>query len=829
MGNMTLHAEGTPVCSFQSSAKVPIESLKAYFAPTQSGSGDPSPSNVRPISGWTGLSVMQSGKNLYDVTDITYGKWVSTNGYVNNVAYGCISSNKIPIKAGSTINVTVFGDTLYSKSIVLYDLDGTFSLRAHNTNTTTLSYTVSKNYLFALQIANGTNTQVPITEQYIKDAKIMITIGSVPIEYEPYCGETIPVTFPGIGKNLFSGEIEQGGIASADGKNTGSSSRVRTKDYLFLKGGKTYTISAAGLEYITLFRYNLNKEYVGAGSFFTSMPYTINPAEDYYIRLTFRKSSNNENITPADISNIQIEEGSSATTYEAFNNTIYGGYVDLAKGELVQTIGFYQTTWGNWSTDYNGNTILGSYERRVFASPIKFKPSSVIRADGVHYCSIAKDYEATADWNIDKLSYNLGNNLIYLKLPINTSDGTIIQFSAPLATPITYPLTPTLISALRGQNHILSSATDKVEVDYDLHETKEIAAAKRRIAANTPHIETVTNSVATFNTDMRAPLKGAKFYFSPIQEGNGEPSPSNVRAISGWMGLKLYQSHKNIIANDIEYVENEAINNSNNIVSNVAYRYNPNFIVVKPNTTYTCKMYKEATYPCGFTVPLYDINKDFIIRGIPIASNDAPSVGWYTGSFTTTSDTKYIRFSIPTLSSYIQIEEGQIATAYEEPSSSLISWQSSQGIIYGGYVDLVNGEVVATWEYQTSTWGQLEKYGSPHETTNYQYGFLYFNNPIIRSGYGATTANTMCNVGVLAWRTTAFASPHYYTALNNNAYCMVVVLDSDTDSNTVIQGAAELITPIHYPFTPMILKTLRGTNNIWSNTNGNTEIKYWTH
>ena len=65
--NLTLHAEGTPSCSFKSSAKVPIDSLKIHFSPQQAGSGDPSPSNVREISGWTGLNISKTGKNLFDI------------------------------------------------------------------------------------------------------------------------------------------------------------------------------------------------------------------------------------------------------------------------------------------------------------------------------------------------------------------------------------------------------------------------------------------------------------------------------------------------------------------------------------------------------------------------------------------------------------------------------------------------------------------------------------------------------------------------------------------------------------------------------------------
>ena len=43
---------------------VPMKSVKVNIAPVQSGSGDPSPSNVRPITGYDSVKVTRAGKNL---------------------------------------------------------------------------------------------------------------------------------------------------------------------------------------------------------------------------------------------------------------------------------------------------------------------------------------------------------------------------------------------------------------------------------------------------------------------------------------------------------------------------------------------------------------------------------------------------------------------------------------------------------------------------------------------------------------------------------------------------------------------------------------------
>jgi len=62
-------ATGNPIHITDALAK-PAEALSVAFAPVQSGSGDPSPDNVRPISGWTGLTVYHSGEDTDNPTTI---------------------------------------------------------------------------------------------------------------------------------------------------------------------------------------------------------------------------------------------------------------------------------------------------------------------------------------------------------------------------------------------------------------------------------------------------------------------------------------------------------------------------------------------------------------------------------------------------------------------------------------------------------------------------------------------------------------------------------------------------------------------------------------
>lgn len=39
----------------------------------------------------------------------------------------------------------------------------------------------------------------------------------------------------------------------------------------------------------------------------------------------------------------------------------------------------------------------------------------------------------------------------------------------------------------------------------------------------------------------------------------------------------------------------------------------------------------------------------------------------------------------------------------------------------------------------------------------------------------------------------------------------------------------KLATPIEYPLTPQLIKSLKGTNNVFSSLNGNCSVAYWKH
>ena len=120
-------------------------------------------------------------------------------------------------------------------------------------------------------------------------------------------------------KNLLSTNIIQGGVGYETGVIIETPLRIRTNDFIELKSG-TYTLSynetniqVVGYVYVNGI---FNEEYSFRQSFVNS-PYSFTVPVDFSLLLAFRYNTNT-NITPENITNVQIEKGTEATPYEPY-------------------------------------------------------------------------------------------------------------------------------------------------------------------------------------------------------------------------------------------------------------------------------------------------------------------------------------------------------------------------------------------------------------------------------------------------------------------------------------------------------------------------------
>lgn len=91
-------ATGNPL-TFLTDLARPLKSLLIPFTPVQSGSGDPSPQNIRPIVAWDGVKVWNGGKNVFD-GELEKGV-LDSNGQNASSSINVRSKNFIPVVPGT--------------------------------------------------------------------------------------------------------------------------------------------------------------------------------------------------------------------------------------------------------------------------------------------------------------------------------------------------------------------------------------------------------------------------------------------------------------------------------------------------------------------------------------------------------------------------------------------------------------------------------------------------------------------------------------------------------------------------------------------------------
>lgn len=81
---------------------------------------------------------------------------------------------------------------------------------------------------------------------------------------------------------------------------------------------------------------------------------------------------------------------------------------------------------------------------------------------------------------------------------------------------------------------------NRLFLDKNWSTLKKLLFLKAGVGGTCEH--TVSGEIASFITNIIAPLKKLLCNVEPVQSGSGEPSPDNVRPISGWTGAHVYHS-----------------------------------------------------------------------------------------------------------------------------------------------------------------------------------------------------------------------------------------------------------------------------------------------
>lgn len=566
------HIETTngDVGNFKTDMKAPLKECKISFEPLQEGSGDPSPSNIRPIKGYNRLTLQKAGKNICEVygwsaqnssSPLTlyisndYGSTLSTTlgdsvtitqtrysqpnvkSDYNNGYLSLVSKN---LRFGKSYNISfditdIVNNPLNASlsNVVLYDAGGSAYHGTVDGDRVIFRYVHRQHPTTALR--NSDRIAIRICGMSCTISNVMITpVQDEDIDYEDYCGEETALESPLPGKNIadiycfsaitnpcvyFNGLHNQEAWALSNTYGTTISTCSYSGPDTSLVVSQTSTgnpdtpasykngyfcIGVAGLSFGTKYKVsfkisnivnnplNANLTNMSCYAPYSGSGYATVDGDRVIFEIMFNAYLNN-GIPDYDRQYVEVrncgmsftasefmitEDDETDQTYEPYQKTMYGGYLDLVNNEFVQEWECvkmdpswswsryepYSTSDSHHFVQYYANnlpeSVAGQHDRTVYSNMFRSlgnvnareypENNMTVYRSSYAYCFRYDEIETVEDW----------------KSFITAND---VWVAGKLVTPIHHLLTPQLLKSLRGTNNILTDIPSEVEVKYWTH------------------------------------------------------------------------------------------------------------------------------------------------------------------------------------------------------------------------------------------------------------------------------------------------------------------------------------------------------------------------
>lgn len=362
--------------------------------------------------------------------------------------------------------------------------------------------------------------------------------------------------------------------------------------------------------------------------------------------------------------------------------------------------------------------------------------------------------------------------------------------------------------------------------------------------------------IATTEDALASIAKKLVVDIEPVQSGTGDPSPDNVRSITGWTGANVTRTSKNVLNNSYYGGSSAVINGitftNNNGTINVSGTSTGNaYYIIAPNQDGERIKLKAGTYTISCLEATADCVVNYSVIGV-VSSVLNDSQKYYT--FTLNIDGEmYINvqvFSGKTVNTtlHIQLEIGATVTVYEQFQGDTynITFPSEAGTVYGGTLEnngsdswtLTVDKILATFDGTESTGtGYSAIYSWESNTLNIQLR-EYHDDAI--NGY---ITGCICNRFKIAendgeWSnlTTGMRIYHHGGWGYTRFYIKNPSAFSDVDTgiawlqNNHVTVLIPVITPVTYTLTnEQAVTLLKGTNNIWTDTGNIKKLEYFTN
>ena len=408
---------------------------------------------------------------------------------------------------------------------------------------------------------------------------------------------------------------------------------------------------------------------------------------------------------------------------------------------------------------------------------------------------------------------------------------------------VTLPVEP----VTRVEQYLAKIAGEDVEIpDEPVTRIEEWLAEWAN--GGSPSYDTVTGSIASFITLRSAPLKELVVDIEPVQSGSGDPSPDNVRPISGWTGASVTVNCGNVLPTsacyDVGYnptvgqvktptaVSRTWTDNGDGTFSmeTLASWAAASFLSVKlPAGKYTAHI-KGVSGSFRYSLNVYDADYKVLSR----STDSNVSTGTKTNVVTLT-EPGYIAFGIYGYTSPITIQEPCVLIAESftgyvpyNGTTYTVDWTDAAGTVYSGTLTInEDGSGVLT---QTHRYLTLPKTGwTYYVPSGTRRTFQITLNNCLPGGVGWMDRYKFENVSGIYYQPN---NTFYFYAQNASTNKISIRDDNYTDATSfgeAIEGA-QLVAPLKtvntYNLTPGQVTALLGQNYLWADT-GDVSVTYY--
>lgn len=332
----------------------------------------------------------------------------------------------------------------------------------------------------------------------------------------------------------------------------------------------------------------------------------------------------------------------------------------------------------------------------------------------------------------------------------------------------------------------------------------------------------VNGAIASFQTNIVAPLLKCIAGIEPVQEGTGDPSPENVRPITGWRRCNIVRTGKNFLP-----LPNVELGKPGNRTISI-----PISIPLKPGE-YKLAFSKSGTPDLLFGANFFktgttseQVGNTNINTGMVTITKSPTSLYIYMRQADYDEDKTLvltdIQLVLPDESNEYEAYTGQIYT---------INFPTPPGTVYGGTLDVVTGLLTVDRALVTLDGSQTI---SDNGVMTYG-GIQAIFTPSPAKKYADSSSHQ--NEGLMSDKfSTNDPAPHAPSQMTGRATNEKIYMNMPSNvttaaeartwfTNNPTQVSYLLATPVTYQLTPTEINTLIGENNIWADT-GNISIEY---